>query len=207
MSSRMTNEAENPADSKQKTGHHVCPWWVGYLLASPLRRLVENPDKLLAPYARPGMTVLDIGCAMGFFSLPLARLVGPGGRVVCVDVQERMLRVLDKRAKRKGLADIIETRPCTQENLNLEDLRDQVDLVVAFHVVHESLYPERFLEECFSALRAGGKLILAEPPKHIGREFSDQIFALPAVAGFVKQCDLDVRKSRAAVFEKPENGE
>ena len=72
-------------------GHHVCPWWVGYLIASPLRKLGENPDTILAPLVEPGMTTVDIGCAMGFFSLPLARMVGGSGRVVCVDVQERML--------------------------------------------------------------------------------------------------------------------
>ncbi len=66
--------------------HGVCPWYLGYLLASPLRRLLENPERMLRPYVRPGMTVLEPGSGMGFFSLPLARLVGAEGRVVCVDL-------------------------------------------------------------------------------------------------------------------------
>ena len=57
--------------------NHICPWWVGYLLANPLRRIFENPDKLLAPFVCNGMTVIDYGCGMGFFTIPLARLVGP----------------------------------------------------------------------------------------------------------------------------------
>jgi hypothetical protein len=63
-------------------GHGVCPWWVGYLLASPLRRLQYDPAALLAPYVRTGMTVLEPGPGMGFFTLELARRVGPSGRVV-----------------------------------------------------------------------------------------------------------------------------
>jgi len=48
---------------------HRCPVWVGYFLASGLRKLLQNPVKILSPYVKRNMTVLDIGCAMGFFSL------------------------------------------------------------------------------------------------------------------------------------------
>ena len=48
---------------------HTCPWWLGYLLASPLRRLFENPTTRLAPYVREGMFVLEPGPGMGFFAL------------------------------------------------------------------------------------------------------------------------------------------
>ena len=69
---------------------HICPWWMGYLLANPLRRLLEEPEKLIGPFVKEGMTVVDYGCGMGFFTLPMARLVGPGGKVIAVDVQEKM---------------------------------------------------------------------------------------------------------------------
>ena len=72
----------------------VCPWWLGYLLASPIRKLVYDPRSILGAYVKPGMTALDIGCAMGFFSLPLARLAGPRGKIICVDLQEKMLQLL-----------------------------------------------------------------------------------------------------------------
>ena len=48
----------------------VCPWWLGYFLASPIRKLVHDPRSILEAYVKSGMTALDIGCAMGFFSLP-----------------------------------------------------------------------------------------------------------------------------------------
>ncbi|HXN47666.1 MAG TPA: methyltransferase domain-containing protein, partial [Bryobacteraceae bacterium] len=71
--------------------HRVCPWWLGYLLASPIRRLAQNPSGTVAPYVREGMTVLEPGPGMGFFTLDLARLVGSSGRVVAVDIQPKML--------------------------------------------------------------------------------------------------------------------
>jgi len=81
----------------------VCPWWLGYLLVSPVRRLVQDPRKVLAPYVREGMTVLEPGPGMGFFTLELARLVGPSGRVVALDIQPRMLAGLSRRIARAGL--------------------------------------------------------------------------------------------------------
>ena len=59
---------------------HLCPPWVGYLLLNPLRRLLENPDKMLGQFVQDGMVVLEPGCGMGYFTLPLARMVGPEGR-------------------------------------------------------------------------------------------------------------------------------
>ena len=91
--------------------------------------VVENPGTILGPYVEPGSTVVDVGCAMGFHSLDLARLVGPDGRVVCLDIQQKMLDRLVKRARRKGLDTIIEARLCTQEGLELDDLDGTAELV------------------------------------------------------------------------------
>ena len=75
-----------------------CPWCLGYLLASPLRRLMRDPTRILAPRIREGMTILEPGPGMGFFTLAMARLAGPSGRVVAVDIQPRMLAALERRA-------------------------------------------------------------------------------------------------------------
>ena len=83
--------------------NRVCPWWLGFLLASPLRRFLYSPEDILKPHVREGMNVLDVGCGMGFFSLPIARLVGETGRVVCVDLQARMIKGLLRRSKKAGL--------------------------------------------------------------------------------------------------------
>lgn len=82
--------------------HRVCPWWLGYWLACPLRQYRQDPSKILAPYVREGMTVLEPGPGMGFFTLELARLVGATGRVVAVDIQRKMID-LKRRAAKAGL--------------------------------------------------------------------------------------------------------
>ena len=91
-------------------GKLVCPPWLGYVLLNPLRKLVENPDKILGRFVREGMIVLETGCGMGYFTLPLARMVGAKGRVVAVDIAPKMLSVLERRAQKAGLLDRIEIR-------------------------------------------------------------------------------------------------
>ena len=146
---------------------HVCPGWMGYFLLNPLRKLAENPDKILAPFVRPGMTVLEPGCAMGFFTLPLARMVGPQGRVVAVDIQTSMLDRLRRRAARAGLADRVDCRLAGEDGLGTDDLQGQVDFAAAIHVVHEASDQVRFLNEVHRALRPGVRLLVIEPKGHV----------------------------------------
>ena len=148
----------------------VCPFWVGYLLINPLRKLFENPDKLLKPHITSGMTVLDVGSGMGFFSLPIARMVGAEGKVVCVDVQEKMLKSLEKRARKAGLSERIETRICRQSSLGLDDLNEAVDFALAFAVVHEVPNTTLFFDEIFNTLKPTGKLLIAEPKGHVSEK-------------------------------------
>lgn len=204
---RMTHDpkasaAPTTADEERRA-HHVCPWWVGYLIASPLRRMAEDPDSILAPLAKPGMTVVDAGAAMGFFSLPLARFVGDTGRVVCVDVQPRMLSTLSKRAKRNGVAHIIECRACTQEDLGLGDLEGQADLAVAVHVVHETAYPRRFLSQICEALRPGGKFLVIEPRGHVSESDFEATRGLCREVGFHELESKQLRRSRSLLLKRP----
>ena len=98
--------------------HAVCPWWIGYLLASPLRRLLQNPEELLAPHIRSGMAVLEPGPGMGFFTLPIARMVGEGGCVYALDVQRKMLNGLERRAQKSGLSARIRPRLVKADSLD-----------------------------------------------------------------------------------------
>ena len=93
----------------------VCPPWMGYLLINPLRKLLEKPNKLLGQFVEEGMTVLEPGSGMGYFTLPLARMVGPEGRVVAVEIQPKMLAVLERRAHKAGLSQRIELRQANEE--------------------------------------------------------------------------------------------
>ncbi|PID38716.1 MAG: methyltransferase type 11 [Proteobacteria bacterium] len=156
----------------------TCPVWVGYLLASRLRWLVHNPKRIIAPYIAPGMTVLDVGSAMGFFSLPAARAAGASGNVVCVDLQPKMLEVLKRRARRRGLLERLELRACTAVDLGLADLEGQVGFALAFAMVHEAADPARLLEQIAKTLRKDGRLLVAEPNGHVSSQaFADTVVA------------------------------
>lgn len=162
---------------------HTCPVWVGYLLLNPLRRWLENPATLLAPHVKPGMMVLEPGCALGFFTLPLARLVGPAGKVIAVDLQPKMLAGLKKRAHRAGLLDRIEARLSDGIRLGLEDLEGRVDFCAAIHMIHEVEDQAGFFSQVARALNPGGKLLLLEPKGHVKAAELDRTLLLALEAG------------------------
>jgi ubiquinone/menaquinone biosynthesis C-methylase UbiE len=143
--------------------NHLFPWWAGYLLLNPLRKMSLDPEKNLKEYVKPGMIVLDAGCAMGFFSLPLARLTGSNGKVICIDPQKRMLKTLKKRALRSGLSGIIDARLCSTDSLMIPDLRDRIDLALVFGVLHEVPDSHRFIEELKSGLKKNALFLFGEP--------------------------------------------
>jgi ubiquinone/menaquinone biosynthesis C-methylase UbiE len=156
----------------------VCPVWLGYLLASPIRKLVENPKKILSPYIKKGMKVLDIGCAMGFFSLPIAEMVGPDGKVTCIDLQQKMIESLIKRAKKAGLSNRIETRVCRDNSLTIDDLKEEIDFAIAFYVVHEIPDVSGFFSQIYKTIKPDGRLLVAEPVGHVSKkDFNATVFA------------------------------
>jgi ubiquinone/menaquinone biosynthesis C-methylase UbiE len=180
----------------------VCPWWLGYLLASPLRRLLfENPRALLAPYLREGMTVLEPGPGMGYFTLELARLVGSSGRVIAVDIQPRMLNGLKHRAAKAGLLPRIDLRLATAESMELGH-RGEIDFTLAFAMVHEMPDAGAFFAQAAAASKKGAQLLLVEPAGHVNeKEFEAELEAA-AVAGFTVVARPAVRRSRSALLRK-----
>lgn len=182
---------------------HVCPWWMGYLLASPLRRWgLQNPENLLAPYLREGMTVLEPGPGMGFFTLPMARLVGEQGSVVALDVQPQMLSGLRRRAERAGLLDRLDLRLVRNDSLGIDDLAGRVDFALAFAVVHELPSAERFFAETAQALKPGGYLFFAEPSGHVTDAQFQAELAAAQLSGLAMCTEPKVRRSYAAVLRK-----
>ncbi len=159
------------------------PWWAGYLLISPLRKLMLDPSEILGEYIQPGMKILDAGCAMGFFSIPMAEMTGPGGKVYCINPQKRMLPVLAKRAKRKGLSGIIETKECNFTSLMVDDLSSRIDLALVFAVLHEATDKAAFIREIASTVRPGGLFAFGEPHVISGEEFDTELAMIEA-AGF-----------------------
>jgi ubiquinone/menaquinone biosynthesis C-methylase UbiE len=182
--------------------NRVCPWWLGYILASPLRRLLYEPEEILRPHVREGMKVLDLGCGMGFFSLPAAVMAGKTGKVVCVDLQEKMIRGLLKRSNKAGLSDRIDARVCRPGSLGLDDIAGQIDFALAFALIHEVPDKERLLSEISAAMKQTGKLLIAEPRGHVSKEGFGKTVSTALLAGFEVINDVSIRKSYAILLGK-----
>lgn len=181
---------------------HVCPWWLGYLLASPIRRLLEDPRKVLAPYVHAGMIVLEPGPGMGFFTLEIARLVGAMGRVVAVDIQPRMLSSLKRRAARAGLLPRVEARLAGPKSLGIADLAGRVDFTLAFALVHELPAVGPFFAEVAGASKPGAGMLFAEPAGHVKEPDFEAELAAAVGAGFEVIGYPGIRRSRAAFLRK-----
>lgn len=181
---------------------HTCPWWLGYLLLAPMRRISQRPTRVLGPFVRPGMLVVEPGCGMGFFTLDLARMVSPGGRVVAIDLQPKMLAGLRRRVARARLEELVEIRQAEPGRLGIADLAGQVDLVAAVHVVHELQDPAAFFAEVARELKPVGALLVLEPPLHVSRAAFESSLALAARAGLVVRDRPKIGRNRAALLAR-----
>jgi ubiquinone/menaquinone biosynthesis C-methylase UbiE len=179
--------------------NHVCPWWAGYFIDNRLRRLIHNPPRILGPYVQPGMTTLDVGCGMGLFSLAMAQLVGPAGRVIAADLQSGMLRVVQRRAGRAGLADRIQLHNCAPTRMGVTI---PCDFALAFAMLHEVPDPARLLTEIHACLKPGGRLLLAEPRGHVRAEAFAHELTLAAAAGLTQCGEPPVRWCHAALLDR-----
>jgi ubiquinone/menaquinone biosynthesis C-methylase UbiE len=183
----------------RKMNNTVCPWWLCHTFDNPLRRLVHDPERLLAPYVQPGMTICDIGCGMGYFTIGLARLVGPEGKVIACDLQQQMLDALMKRACNAGVADRICPHLARPESLGVEG---PIDFVLAFWMAHEVPDQDRFFGEVFRMLKTGGRLLLSEPKFHVTRAAFDQTTVLCRAKGFTTEGSSAIALSRAVLMRK-----
>lgn len=108
---------------------------------------------------KTGMTVCDMGCGNGFYSLKMAKLVGDQGKVLAVDIQPEMLGLLRVRAKDAGVTNI-ETIAGTVVQPFLPE--NQVDLILCVDVYHEFSHPAKMLAAMRRALTDKGMLVLVE---------------------------------------------
>jgi ubiquinone/menaquinone biosynthesis C-methylase UbiE len=177
----------------------VCPWWFVYTFDNPLRRFLHDPSTLLAPYVREGMTVADIGCGRGYFSLAMAGMVGDAGAVIAVDIQRKMLDMMQKRAVHAGVAGRLRSVLATPDDIGI---REPVDFVLAFWMAHEVEDTPRFFDQVFSILKKQGTMLIAEPKMHVGRRRFGEIVQAARDAGFRDRGAPTVRFSRAALLER-----
>lgn len=177
----------------------VCPASHAGWFSTPLRRLLQNPERILRGLVSEGDTVIDLGAGPGFFALPLARMVGERGAVIAVDPQPQMLERLRQRAERAGLAGRIRLHACKADAL---ELRAEADFALAFYMLHEVPRAEAFLEEVHGTLRPGGKLLLVEPRGHVSASDFQRSVALATKAGMDVLSEPRLAFSRAVLLAR-----
>jgi len=178
---------------------HERAWWQAYSFDNPLRYLFHNPKKILEPHLKPGSTALDYGCGMGFFSLGMARVVGPRGRVVSTDTDARRLQVVRRRAARAGLSDRIQTVHIKPDEIGSEE---KFDFAMCCWVVHELYDRDAFMERLHEQMNDGARLFVAEPRMHVADDRYGRIKDSISGAGFKVVEEPRVALSKSAVFEK-----
>jgi ubiquinone/menaquinone biosynthesis C-methylase UbiE len=138
------------------TMHYLgAPW-----LTRDSRQREEDCETLLkALNIKPGMTVCDLGCGNGFYTLELAERVGADGVVYAVDIQQEMLHLLDERAKQAGVKNI---KPVLGSFIDPRLPDESQDLILLVDVYHEFSHPEHMLRAMRKALKPTGRIALVE---------------------------------------------
>ena len=163
---------------------------------------MQDPQAILRPYVHEGMTVLEPGPGMGFFTIPLARLVGSSGRILAVDLQPKMITGLKRRAAKESVLDRIDARISSADSMGVGHLGATVDFTLAFAMVHEFPDARRFFDEAAVVSKPGAQLLLAEPSGHVKDvQFAEELSSA-AAAGFEVTARPVIRRSLAALLIK-----
>ena len=160
--------------------NRVCPVERAGSLDNRIRRWLQDPRKILGPYITEGMTVLDIGCGPGLFTIDMAQMVGKSGRVIAVDLQEGMLEKLRNKIQGTELAERITLQRCKEDRIGVSD---NVDFALAFYMVHEVPDQQEFFDEVRSILKPEGLVLIVEPPFHVSKKAFEETIGKARDAG------------------------
>jgi ubiquinone/menaquinone biosynthesis C-methylase UbiE len=139
-----------------QTMHYTgAPW-----LIRDNREQEERCSLMLANLGvKRGMTICDMGCGNGFYTLQMAKMVGEEGHVYGVDVQPEMLKLLNDRADEQGIRNIT---PVLGTFVDPRLPKGKFDLILCVDVYHEFSYPEQMLSAMRDALAPKGLAVLVE---------------------------------------------
>ena len=179
--------------------NRICPVEKADSLDTKFRRLLQNPRRILKPYIKSGMAVLDVGCGPGFFTLDIARMVGPSGRVVAADLQEGMLRIVRDKINGTELESRITLHKCEPDKIGLTD---NVDFVLLFYIVHEIPNKDNFFQEIAALLKPQGRAFIVEPPFHVNKKAFAATLEKAGAAGLVTTARPRLFFNKCAVLTK-----
>jgi ubiquinone/menaquinone biosynthesis C-methylase UbiE len=185
----------------ERESRRVCPAEHSGWLTMPVRQLFNNPRRILKGLVDPGDTAIDLGCGPGFFTLPLAEMVGETGSVVAVDIQQEMLDRVRSRADRAGLRSRIRFHHSAPEGPG--DV-GPADFALAFWMLHEVPDQVAFLGQVHDSVKAGGRFLLVEPSVgHVSRDEFEATVEAAQRAGFTPVACPRIGFSRATLFRRP----
>jgi ubiquinone/menaquinone biosynthesis C-methylase UbiE len=179
--------------------NRVCPVERASSLDNRIRRWLQNPQKIVSPYIKEGMTVLDIGCGPGFFSIEMAKMVGESGRVIAADLQEGMLEKLRDKIKGTELEGRITLHKCQEDKTGVSE---NVDFALLFYMVHELPNMEEFFNEIVTILKPNGQVLIVEPPFHVSKTAFEETIRKAREAGLIEVERPKVFLSKTALLKK-----
>jgi FkbM family methyltransferase len=145
------------------------------------------------------MTVLDIGCGPGFFSIDMAQMVGRSGRVIASDLQEGMLQKLRDKIQGTELEERITLHQCEENKVGVSV---NVDFVLAFYVVHEVPNSKEFFKEIKSILKSNGQVLVVEPPFRVSKKAFEETIRKARDAGLKPVQGPKVLLSKTVILKK-----
>jgi ubiquinone/menaquinone biosynthesis C-methylase UbiE len=179
-----------------------CPAWLSWLVEidNPFFSSTRASTIITHLDLRPGMRALDVGCGPGRLTIPMARKVGPGGRVVALDIQAGMLRRAKAKAERAELANIdFHTIEVTKNKLHFGSF----DRVVLAAVLGEIPDQETALRDIFDVLKPGGVLAVAEVIADPHFQRCGRVLALASRIGFCEKKRIGGRLAYSIYLERP----
>jgi ubiquinone/menaquinone biosynthesis C-methylase UbiE len=189
----------NSSDSRPAS-QEMCPWWLCFTFDNFVRRALQNPTKIVQPYLKEGYKVLDVGPGMGYFTIPMAKLVGESGQVIAADLQQHMLDAIKRRATRAGVQNRIKLHLASTERIGVNE---PVDFALAFWMVHEVPDQVHLLKEIAGLLKPQGLFLLAEPKLHVAGPAFDRTVKIAQEAGLSIVDRPRVFISNAVLFKRP----
>lgn len=179
--------------------NRICPVERAASLDNKFRRWFQNPQKILAPFISEGMTVVDLGCGPGFFSVDMAHMVGKSGRVIASDLQDGMLQKLRSKIDGTEFEERIILHKCEEHTIGIGE---PVDFILAFYIVHEIPDQYLFFKEIKSILKKNGLILLVEPPFHVSKKAFKQMIERAQEAGLRPDTRPRVLFSKAVTLKK-----
>ena len=159
-----------------KINDMVCPHQISFLLDNFIRRIFQKPKDIAGEYIRKGDTVIDLGCGPGYFTIDMAKMTGAGGKVIAVDLQEKMLERVGEKAAAEGLEERIVLHKTVPGKPGL-DLPVKADFILAYYMIHETGDYLEFLKDIRKNLKTGGRFLIVEPSVHVSRKKYEKLLS------------------------------